>query len=100
MEPHIRIFPCGREFPSPDALVTWRMTALPARGGRYHLRSGDAVADLAAGSVVLFRHGDAIVGEAVVREYSREAGTSRSLTGPEEPYGARVGFAPDTVRVF
>src|SRR6516165_1175889 len=24
----------------------------------------------------------------------------RSLTGQEEPYGARVGFAPDTVRVF
>src|SRR5438067_1623191 len=100
MEPHIRVFPCGSEFPSADALVTWLMIALRARGGRYHLRSGDAVADLAPGSVVLFRHGDTIVGEAVVREYVREGGTTRSLTGQDEPYGARVVFAPDTIRVF
>src|SRR4051812_27708084 len=100
MEPQIRIFPCGDEFPSPDALVTWLLIALRARGGHYHLRSGNAVAGLPPGSIVLFRHGDVVVGEAVVREYTREAGTDRSLTGQQEAYGARVTFAPDTIRVF
>lgn len=98
--PHIRIFPCGEEFPSPDALVTWLMTALRARGGRYLLRSADAVADLAPGSIVLFRHGDVIVAEGLVRDYAREAGTDRSLTGDHVSHGARVEFVPDALRVF
>jgi hypothetical protein len=95
VEPQIRIFSCGDEFPSPDALVTWLLVALRARGGDYRLRSGNAVAALAAGSFVLFRHGDVIVGEAVVREYTREAGTDRSLTGQQEAYG-RGSLSPRT----
>ncbi len=78
----------------------WLMTALRGRGGRYHLRSGDAVADLAPGSIALFRHGDVIVGEGVVRKYVREPGADRSRTGAEVEYGARVEFAPDAIRVY
>jgi hypothetical protein len=53
---HIRIFPHSKEeFPSLDMLTTWLLTALKARGGRYLIRSANAVADLPTGSLVLFR---------------------------------------------
>jgi hypothetical protein len=98
---HLRIFPHSQnEFPCLDALQTWLMTALRAGGGEYLLRSRNSVADLPAGSIVLFRYGDELVGEAVVREYVRESQTARTFTGEERHYEARVSFAPSSIRMF
>ncbi len=99
--PHIRIFPHSQdEFPSLQTLQTWLMTALKALGGRYLLQSKNAVADLPAGSIVLFRYGNEIVGEGVVREYKRESHTERTLAGAVQQYEARVTFAPGSIRLF
>ena len=48
--------------------MTWLLTGLRGRGGVYHLTSADAVANLPPGSIVLFRYGHEIIGEAVVRK--------------------------------
>jgi hypothetical protein len=81
------------------------MTALRALHGRYLLRSRNAVADLQPGSVVLFRYGDVLVGEAVVQQYDRELSqaeriTERTLTGQVQDYEARVLFAPGSIRLY
>jgi hypothetical protein len=81
------------------------MTALRALNGRYLLRSRNAVADLLPGSVILFRYGEVIVGEAVVRQYDRELPqveriTERTLTGQVQDYEARVLLAPGSIRLF
>src|SRR5262245_6162740 len=100
----VRIFPHSqKEFPSEDSLITWLLTGLRGRGGVYHLRHADAVKDLPAGSVVLFRYGHRIVGEAVVckgKETLAEKVKDRTLTGEEEEYGARVTFAPSSIRLY
>jgi hypothetical protein len=99
--PHIRIFPHSQEeFPSLDALQTWLLTALKARGGMYHLRSRKAAAELPAGSIVLFRYSDGLIGEGIVRDYTRESHTERMLNGQEQVYEALVTFAPDSIRLF
>jgi len=99
--PHIRILPHSqKEFPSQDFLQTWLITALKARAGIYRLRSKDAIADLAAGSIALFRYGDYIVGEAIVRGYARQEFTERMLSGDTERYEAYITFVPESVRLF
>jgi hypothetical protein len=99
--PQIRIFPHSKdEFPSLDLLATWLLTALKARGGRYMIRSADRVADLPTGSVVLFRYGHVLVGEAVVFKYVRSSANDRTLLGQETPYEAHVEFSPSSIRVF
>lgn len=99
--PHIRIFPHSKdEFPSLDMLTTWLLTALKARGGRYLIRSAKAVADLPTGSVVLFRYGHVLVGEAVVFRYVRNSANDRTLLGQETQYEAHVEFSPSSIRVF
>lgn len=99
--PHIRIFPHSKdEFPSLDMLTTWLLTALKARGGRYLIRSANAVADLPTGSVVLFRYGHVIVGEAVVYRYVCESARDRTLLGQEMQYEAHVEFSPTSIRLF
>jgi hypothetical protein len=99
---HIRIFPHSyEEFPSLDMLTTWLLTALKARGGRYLIRSAKSVAELPLGSVVLFRYGHVIVGEAVVSRYVRDAAKGdRTLLGQETQYEAHVEFAPSSIRIF
>jgi hypothetical protein len=98
---HIRIFPHSKdEFPSLDMLTTWLLTALKARGGRYMIRSGDRIAELPAGSVVLFRYGHVIVGEAVVFSYVRDSKNDRTLLGQEMQYEAYVEFSPSSIRLF
>jgi hypothetical protein len=49
---------------------------------------------------VLFRYGDVVVGEAVVREYRREPVTAMSVTGDTVEFGAWLRFAVDMIRVF
>jgi len=99
--PHIRIFPHHvKGFPSRDSLTTWLMTCLKARDGEYHLWSANSVAELPAGSVVLFRYANELVGEAVVKRYVREGGVGRSLSGEEEPYEACVWFTTGSIRLF
>ena len=105
MEPsQVRIFPHSqKEFPSEDTLRTWLLTGLPGRAGVYHLRNADGVRDLAVGSIVLFRYGHKIVGEAVVwkgKETFPEKVKDRTLTGEEEEYGAQVTFAPSSIRLY
>lgn len=98
---HIRIFPHTKdEFPSLDMLTTWLLTALKARRGRYMLRSGDRIADLPTGSIVLFRYGHMLVGEAVVCGYVRDSKNDRTLLGQETQYEAHVEFSPSSIRVF
>src|ERR1700681_1483322 len=98
--PHIRIFPHSKEeFPSLDMLTTWLLTALKARGGRYLIRSAKSVADLPPGSIVLFRYGHVIVGEAVVSRYVRESHDDRMLLGQETQYEAHVAFCPSSIRL-
>jgi hypothetical protein len=99
--PHIRIFPHSqKEFPSLDTLTTWMLTGLKARGGTYLLISKDAVADLPPGSLVLFRYGHEVVGEAVVIEYSRESSDDQTLAGENQKYEAKVRFSPSSIRVY
>jgi hypothetical protein len=98
---HIRIFPHSKEeFPSLDLLTTWLLTALKARGGRYMIRSGHRIAELPAGSLVLFRWGHVIVGEAVVFRYVHDSKSDRMLLGQETQYEAHVEFSPSSIRVF
>jgi hypothetical protein len=69
----------------------------------YYLRDADAVKDLPPGSVVLFRYGHRIVGEAVVgkgKELLEEKVKGHTLTGEEAEYGARVTFVPSSIRLF
>jgi hypothetical protein len=100
----VRIFPHSQqEFPSEDSLLTWLLTALRGRGGVYLLRNANAVKDLPAGSVVLFRYGQNIVGEAIVskgKEVFPEKLTDRTLTGKEAEYGAQVTFVPSSIRLY
>lgn len=100
----VRIFPHSqKEFPSEDSLLTWLLTGLRGRGGVYHLRDANAVAGLTAGSVVLFRYGQRIVGEAVIskgRELFPEKVKDRTLTGEEAEYGAQVTFVPSSIRLY
>ena len=100
--PHIRIFPHSqKEFPSRDTLTTWLLTGLKARGGRYLLVSKDAVAELPPGSVVLFRYGQVVVGEALVIEYSRDSPVGdRNLAGDDQGYEACIWFSPSSIRVY
>jgi hypothetical protein len=99
-----RIFPHSqKEFPSEDSLLTWLLTSLRGRGGVYYLRHADAVKAVPAGSVVLFRYGNHIVGEAVVskdKETFAEKVRGRTITGEEAEYGAQVTFVPSSIRLY
>jgi hypothetical protein len=101
----VRIFPHNveDEFPSEDLLRMWLLNGLRGRGGEYHLRNKDAVADLPPGSIVLFRWGNAIVGEAVVwkqKEVFPQKKKDRTLLGKEQEYEAQVTFAPSSIRLY
>lgn len=102
VSPQVRIFPHSREeFPSEDSLTMWLLNGLRGRGGLYHLRSADAVADLPRGSVVLFRYGQRIVGEGVIwKEKIKKKERIRSLSGQEVEYGAQITFAPSSIRIY
>jgi hypothetical protein len=100
----VRVFPHSqKEFPSVDSLLTWLLTGLRGRGGVYLLRNADAVREVPPGSVVLFRYGSRIVGEAVVskgKEVFAEKIKDRMLTGEEAEYGAQVTFIPSSIRLY
>jgi hypothetical protein len=100
----VRIFPHSqKEFASEDSLLTWLLTGLRGRGGVYHLRHADSVKDIPPGSVVLFRYGNRIVGEAVVwkgKETFADKVKDRTLTGEEAEYGAKVTFVPSSIRLY
>lgn len=101
--PHIRIFPhdTKEEFRSIDQLTSWLLTGLRARGGMYHLKSAGAVADLPRGSLVLFRYGNVIVGEAIVwKEKELENMKDRTVSGEMAEYEAKVTFAPSSIRLY
>lgn len=103
--PGTTIFPnsSAREFGTPEELTEWLAADLRANGGNYRIRTTTAPDEpnrrppstLPAGSVVLFRHRDVFVGEAVVRSYDRTAFTEGGLN-----YGPRVVFDPDSVRLI
>jgi hypothetical protein len=100
-KPQIRILPHSKEeFPSLDMLTSWMLTALKARGGRYLIRSASSIAELPLGSIVLFRYGHVIVGEAVVSQYVKDAKKNRTLLGQETQYEAYVELSPSSIRVF
>jgi hypothetical protein len=100
----LRIFPHSQEeFPTEDSLRTWLLTALRGRGGVYHLRHRDSVKSVPPGTVVLFRYGNRIVGEAVVckdKEVFAEALRDRTLAGVVTEYGAQVTFVPSSIRLY
>ena len=65
------------------------------------LVSKNAVAELPPGSLVLFRYGQAVVGEGIVKEYSRESSTEeRTLLGDDQTYESCVSFSPGSIRVY
>lgn len=102
--PQVRIFPHNKkEFPLVDDLRTWLLNGLRGRGGLYHLGDKDVVSELPPGSIVLFRYGHEIVGEAVVRKGKellepRVRDTTRS--GAEVEYQAKVTFDPSSIRLY
>jgi hypothetical protein len=103
--PQVRIFPhdTKEEFRSEDLLRMWLLNGLRGRGGVYHLRSKNAVADLPPGSVVLFRYGKVIVGEAVVqkdKEIPNDTLRDKTLFGESADYEAQVTFAPSSIRLY
>ena len=99
--PHIRVFPHIREeFPSLDSLTSWLLTGLKARGGTYHMRSHKSVKELESGSIVLFRYGDKIVGEAVVSSYVKGCFPDKTIAGEDIKYEARTVFAPSSIRIY
>jgi hypothetical protein len=99
--PHIRVFPHSpEEFSSIDSLTTWLMTGLKARGGIYHMRSARSVKELPEGSIVLFRYGHKVVGEAVVSSYIKEPSPDKTIDGGEVTYEARTTFEPTSIRIF
>jgi hypothetical protein len=104
MELQVRIFPHSQtEFPSEDSLLTWLLTSLRGRGGVYLLRNPNAITDLPPGSVVLFRYGQKIVGDAIVwrgKETFSEKVKDRTLTGEDAEYGAQVTFVPSSIRLY
>jgi len=102
-EAHLRIFPCQKEeFPSLDLLTMWLATGLKARAGNYHLRSRTSVADLVTGSIVFFRYGQSLVGEAIVSAYEtfQEPKRDRTLMGQEADYEASVTFCASSIRLY
>lgn len=91
----IRIFPHSKEeFATADELRTWLVTALKARGGRYLLRSSQG--SIPSGSIVLFRHGNEIIGEAVVEEDF----VAKSIKEGDFTYEGFIKFAPSSIRVY
>ena len=100
----VRVFPHSqKEFPSEDSLLTWLMTALKGRGGIYLLRHADSVREVPPGSVILFRYGNKIVGEAIVwkgKENFQDKVKDRTLTGEEAEYGAQITFVPSSIRLY
>ncbi len=100
----VRVFPHSREeFPSEDSLLTWLLTALRGRGGVYFLRNANSVKDVPPGSIVLFRYGSKIVGEAVVskgKEVFADKVKDRTLTGEQAEYEAQVTFVPTSIRLY
>jgi len=65
----LRIFPTTRkEFKTVDEFACWLLTSLKARDGIYHLRSSRGeVKKTPPGSVVSFRFGNELIGEAIVK---------------------------------
>ncbi len=103
-EAEVRIFPCSRkEFPTEDSLLAWLLTGLRGRGGVYLMRNTDSVKDLPPGSVVLFRYGKSLVGEAVVwkgKEVFDAKRKDQTLTGEEAEYEGQVTFMPSSIRLY
>ena len=79
---------------------TWLLTSLKARGGKYLVPTADRIAELPAGSIVLFRYGHVLVGEAVVSTYVRGASNSRTLMGQQKQYEAYIEFGQGSIRLF
>jgi hypothetical protein len=105
MDPlHVRIFPHSKdEFRTEDSLLTWLLTALRGRGGVYLLRDESQVKDLSAGSIVLFRYGQNLVGEAVVwkeKQIFPQKVKDRTLTGELAEYEGQLTFCPSSIRLY
>jgi hypothetical protein len=84
-------------------LLAWLSTVLRARGGVYYLRRADAIKSLPPGSVVLFRYGNDIVGEAVVwkdKEPLSATEKGHNLLGKDVTYAARITFLPSSIRIY
>jgi len=64
------------------------------------MRSARAVKDLAAGTLVLFRFADKIVGEGVVTTYQKKRETDKSALGEQVTYEATTTFAPSSLRLY
>jgi hypothetical protein len=103
--PQVRIFPHSveKEFPSEESLKEWLLGDLRQGGGVYRLRTTNRVKDLPPGSIVLFRYGKGIVGEAVVRkgkELLNPGVEETTKTGEVVEYPAQVTFAPSSIRLY
>jgi hypothetical protein len=102
--PHIRILPhdTKKEFLSEDALTTWIGDSRNGlkKDGEYLLVSKQSIAELPRDSLVLFRYGNKIVGEAIVTEYCKSPKIGKTLTGERREYEAYIKLLPSSIRVY
>jgi hypothetical protein len=102
--PHIRILPhdAKKEFLSGEALTTWIEDSHDGlkKDGRYLLVNRNSIAELPPDSLVLFRYGNEIVGDAIVKEYCESRETGRTLTGECREYQALIKLYPSSIRVY
>jgi hypothetical protein len=69
----------------------------------YYLRDADAIKDVSAGSVALFRYDKRIVGEGIVwkeKDIFPEPVKNTTLTGDEAEYTGQIAFHPSSIRLY
>ena len=79
--PVIKISFSHTEFANADELRTWIIMTLKARNGIYFTRKYKRWGPLFPGSIVLFRMGDEIVGEGIVKESPKASSESTEYDG-------------------
>lgn len=94
METIIRVFPHTTLFSSGDELKSWLYFTLRGRDGYYYLKNVPTtmIDHTPRGSIVMFRYGDSIVGEAVVRRDIMESNVPA--------YQSMIKFHAYSIRVF
>ena len=93
MNSHIRIFPHKDEiFKTKKSLKFFLLTELKKNDGIYHITSLKGIKSVPAGSIVLFRKKNKIVGEAIVKEDIKKINS--------QDYEGIIRFEPSSIRVY
>ena len=102
--PHIRIFPNSteKEFETEMEVRLYLLGIVKYRqNGEYHIRIQDSIAALPPGSYVLFRFGNEIIGEAMVKvgieEFNKRIGSCKE---DRFVYPVKVTFDTSTILMY